>query len=164
MLKAKIIISNADPRSTFSSLIGAPKLDAMFANRVAQIRGSGVVAKLHLALSGEPEFTGLAQSQLGNRLLVAPSMRYVEQAFNHSKYNEYSEKPVLEITLPSLHNNSLAPDGHHVMSVNVAYVPYNLEGGWPERKTSFAYDSHQSASWPEYAPGFDSRRLSTMSC
>jgi len=139
MLKAKIIISNADPRSTFSSLIGAPQLDAMFANRVAQIRGSGVVAKLHLALSGEPEFTGLAQSQLGNRLLVAPSMRYVEQAFNHSKYNEYSEKPVLEITLPSLHNNSLAPDGHHVMSVNVAYVPYNLEGGWPEQKTSFAY-------------------------
>ena len=139
MLKARIVISNADPRSTFTSLVGAPQLDAMFANRVAQIRGSGVVAKLHLALSGKPEFTGLAESQLGDRLLVAPSMRYIEQAFNHSKYNEVSEDPVLEITLPSLHNSALAPEGHHVMSVNVAFVPYKLEGGWEEQKTTFAY-------------------------
>ena len=138
MVKARIVISNADPRSTFTSLVGAPQLDAMFANRVAQIRGSGVVAKLHLALSGKPEFTGLAESQLDDRLLIAPSMRYVEQAFNHSKYNEYSDNPVLEITLPSLHNSALAPDGHHVMSVNVAFVPYDLEGGWLEQKTTFA--------------------------
>jgi len=139
MVKAKIIISNADPRSTFSDLVGAPQLDAMFANRVTQIRGSGVVAKLHLALSGIPEFTGLAESQLSNRLLIAPTMKYVERAFNHSKYKECSENPVLEITLPSLHNNALAPDGHHVMSVIVSFVPYDLEGGWDEQKSTFAY-------------------------
>ena len=139
MVKAKIIISNADPRSTFSDLVGAPQLDAMFAHRVTQIRGSGVVAKLHLALSGIPEFTGLAESQLSNRLLIAPTMKYVERAFNHSKYKEYSENPVLEITLPSLHNSALAPDGHHVMSVSVSFVPYDLEGGWDEQKSTFAY-------------------------
>ena len=139
MCKAPIVVSNADPRTTLSSLVGAPQLDSMFANRVAQIRGSGVVAKLHLALSGKPEFDGLSESQLENRLLVAPSLKYVEHAFNHSKYEEYSESPVLEITLPSLHNNSLAPDGHHVMSVNVAYVPYEINGGWQEQKTSLAY-------------------------
>jgi phytoene dehydrogenase-like protein len=139
MVKAKVIISNADPRSTFSDLVGAPQLDTMFANRVAQIRGSGVVAKLHLALNGLPEFTGLAESQLRNRLLVAPSMQYIEHAFNHSKYNECSENPGLEITLPSLHNSSLAPDGHHVMSVNVAFVPYALDGGWQQQKSTYAY-------------------------
>lgn len=139
MLKAKIIISNADPRSTFSDLVGAPQLDAMFANRVTQIRGSGVVAKLHLALSGTPEFSALEESQLGNRLVIAPTMKYVEQAFNHSKYNECSENPVLEITIPSLHNNALAPEGHHVMSVNVAFVPYKPGGGWEEQKSTFAY-------------------------
>jgi phytoene dehydrogenase-like protein len=139
MRKAPIVVSNADPRSTMLSLVGAPQLDTMFATRVEQIRGSGVVAKLHLALSGQPEFTGLAESQLENRLLIAPSMQYVERAFNHSKYEEYSESPVLEVTIPSLHNNSLAPDGHHVMSVNVAYVPYELDGGWQEQKTSLAY-------------------------
>ena len=139
MLKAKTIISNADPRSTFTELVGAPQLDAMFANRVAQIRGSGVVAKLHLALRDLPEFSGLPDSLLRNRLLVAPSMKYIEHAFNHSKYDEYSENPVLEITIPSLQNSALAPEGHHVMSVNVAYVPYDLEGGWEEQKTSLAY-------------------------
>ena len=139
MLKARIVISNADPRSTLTDLVGAPQLDAMFANRVAQIRGSGVVAKLHLALSDLPEFSGLPDSLLRNRLLVAPSMKYIEHAFNHSKYDEYSEDPVLEITIPSLQNSALAPDGHHVMSVNVAYVPYDLEGGWEEQKTSLAY-------------------------
>ena len=139
MVKARTVISNADPRNTFTKLIGAPLLDSMFANRVTQIRGPGVVAKLHVALSGLPEFTGLADSRLRDRLLVAPSMKYVEHAFNHSKYGEYSEHPVLEATIPSLHNSSLAPDGHHVMSVNVAYVPYELEGGWEEQKSTLAY-------------------------
>jgi phytoene dehydrogenase-like protein len=154
MVKAKIIISNADPRSTFSDLVGAPQLDAMFANRVTQIRGSGVVAKLHLALSGKPEFTGLTESQLSNRLLIAPTMKYVERAFNHSKYKEYSENPVLEITLPSLHNSALAPDGHHVMSVSVSFVPYDLEGGWEEQKTALAYKI--IAQLNQYAPNLKS--------
>lgn len=139
MLKARTVISNADPRATFTRLVGAPQLDTMFANRVTQIRGSGVVAKLHLALSGMPDFTGLTETQLNGRLLLAPTMRYVEHAFNRSKYNEYSEKPVLEVTLPSLHNNALAPDGQHVMSINVAYVPHKLEGGWEEQKAALAY-------------------------
>jgi len=138
ILKTNIVISNADPRTTFSHFLGAPLLDTMFANRVNQIRGAGVVAKLHLALSGKPEFTGLPERQLGNRLMISPSMKYVEHAFNHSKYDEYSEHPVLEITIPSLHNNALAPDGHHVMSVNVAFVPYNIAGGWKEQTTTVA--------------------------
>ena len=65
-------------------------------------------------------------------------MKYVEHAFNHSKYDEYSENPVLDITIPSLHSDALAPPGHHVMSVNVAYAPYYLDGGWEEQKATFA--------------------------
>ena len=139
MVKGKLVISNVDPRTTFSRMVGAPRLDTMFANRVTQIRGAGVVGKLNIALSGLPEFDGLSESQLGNRLLVAPSMRYVEHAFNHSKYGECSERPVLEVTLPSLHDRSLAPDGHHVMSLNIAFLPYALEGGWEEQKATLAY-------------------------
>ncbi len=139
MLKARIVISNADPRHTFTRLVGAPQLDTMFANRVTQIRGAGVVAKLHLALSGMPEFTGLPEAQIGDRLLIAPSMKYIERAFNHSKYDEYSEHPVLDIAIPSLHNRTLAPEHHHVMAINVAFVPYRLEGGWQEQKATFAY-------------------------
>jgi len=153
-LKARTIVSNADPRATFTELVGAPELDAMFANRVTQIRGNGVVAKLHLALSGVPEFTGLTESQTGNRILIAPSLKYIEHAFNHSKYGEYSENPVFEITVPSLHNRGLAPVGHHVMSVNVAFVPYDLAGGWEEQKAPLAYKI--IAQLAEYCPNLKS--------
>jgi phytoene dehydrogenase-like protein len=154
IVKAGTVVSNADPRATFTELVGAPNLDAMFANRVTQIRGNGVVAKLHLALSKLPEFTNLAQSQLTNRLLIAPTMRYVEHAFNHSKYDEYSTNLVMEITLPSLLNNNLAPDGHHVMSVNVAYVPYNLAGGWEGQKAALA--QRIISQLGQYAPNLES--------
>jgi phytoene dehydrogenase-like protein len=154
ILKARTVISNADPRSTFTRLVGAPLLDAMFANRVTQIRGSGVVAKLHLALSGKPEFTGLPEEKMGGRLLIAPSMQYIERAFNHSKYDECSEHPVLDIAIPSLHNDALAPQGHHVMSINVAFVPYRLDGGWDEQTSSFAYKVISQLG--QYSPGLKS--------
>jgi phytoene dehydrogenase-like protein len=151
---AATVISNADPRKTFLDLVGAPLLDAMFANRVAQIRGSGVVARLYLALDGKPEFAELPDERLGQRLLVAPSMKYVERAFNHSKYREFSGQPVLDIVIPSLHNAALAPDGHHVMSVNVAFAPYALEGGWSRHKEAFA--DKVVALLGEYCDDFDS--------
>ncbi|MEM7278392.1 MAG: NAD(P)/FAD-dependent oxidoreductase [Pseudomonadota bacterium] len=127
---APCVISSADPRHTFLELLGARKLDAMFANRVKQIRGDGVVAKLHLGLSRLPNFDGVNEQQLSERVLIAPSMRYAERAFNACKHGEYSTKPIIEFTVPSLHNEALAPHGHHVLSANIAYVPYALKGGW----------------------------------
>jgi phytoene dehydrogenase-like protein len=150
-ISSKLVVSNVDPRVTFGSLVGAPRLDAMFANRVQQIRGAGVVAKLHLALSGTPAFSGLDEAALDDRLVVAPSMRAIEQAFNSSKYGEYSSEPVLEITVPSRHDSSLAPAVHHVMSVNVAFVPYQLDGGWDGQKEALADKLVEQIS--RYCPG-----------
>ena len=154
MIKAPIIVSSADPRSTFLDLVGAAQLDAMFARRVSQIRGKGVVAKLHLALSDTPDFVALDEAALGNRLLVAPSMKYVEHAFNNAKYDECSDNAVLEITIPSLHNDALAPKGHQVMSVNVSYVPFNVVGGWETQKSSIAYKVISQIG--RFAPNFAS--------
>ena len=154
LIRAKLIISNADPRSTFLDQVGAPDLDAMFAQRVSQIRGAGNVAKLHIALSGKPEFPGLSESDIGNRLLIAPNAKYVERAFNHAKYGECSADPLLEITLPSLHNDALAPSGHHTMSVNIMYVPYDMAAGQQEQNESFAYKI--IAQIGRYAPGLKS--------
>jgi phytoene dehydrogenase-like protein len=142
-----------DPRTTFRTLVGAARLDAMFAHRVTQIRGAGVVGKLHLGLTGLPEFGGVDASELGQRLLIAPSMRHIERAFNFSKYGECSEQPVFEITIPSLADASLAPDGHHVMSINVAYLPYHLKGGWAEHKPRIV--DALIAGLSAYAPSID---------
>jgi len=61
----------------------------------------------------------------------------VDHAFNHSKYGEYSVRPVAAITMPSLHDDSLAPPGKHVLSAVVQYAPYQLKTGWSDHKTAF---------------------------
>ncbi len=136
-IAAHTVISSADPNTTFLGLLGARNLEAGFARKVQNIRMRGNAAKLHLALDGAPEFKGLKPDQLGNRLLIAPDMGYVDHAFNHSKYGEYSARPVAEITIPSLHDNSLAPPGQHVLSAVVQYAPYQLKTGWSDHKTAF---------------------------
>ncbi|MDG1437765.1 MAG: NAD(P)/FAD-dependent oxidoreductase, partial [Emcibacteraceae bacterium] len=148
---ADIVISNADAKTTFLDLVGTQDLDAMFAHRIHTSRSKGNVAKLHFALSKLPDFKGLSKEDLGNRLIVAPDMRYVEHAFNHAKYGEMSENPILEITFPSVTDPSLAPDGHHVMSVSASFAPYDLKAGWDKNKSVF---SHKVLSLIEkYAPG-----------
>jgi len=134
---ADAVVSGADPKTTFLGLLGARNLEAGFAQKIKNIRAKGNVAKLHLALSGLPEFTGLRAEQLGERLVIAPDLHYIEKAFNHSKYGEYSARPTMEIIFPSISDTSLAPPGHHVMSAIVQYAPHELKGGWGVGKSAF---------------------------
>lgn len=136
--RARCVISNADPRTTFLSLLGAEHLDTGFVRRVRNIRMRGIAAKLNLALDAAPTFTGLDPGQLGARLLIAPSIDYVENAFNPCKYRAYSDEPAIEITIPSAHDPTLAPAGKHVLSAIVQYAPYDLEGGWEASRDAFA--------------------------
>ncbi|MFB3076413.1 MAG: phytoene desaturase family protein, partial [Lysobacterales bacterium] len=115
----------------------ARHVEAGFAQKIGNIRAQGNAAKLHLALDSLPDFTGLSQHQLGERLVIAPNVEYVERAFNHSKYGEYSTKPVAEITIPSIHDSSLAPQGKHVLSAIIQYAPRKLGTGWSAGKAAF---------------------------
>jgi phytoene dehydrogenase-like protein len=136
-LAASTVVSNADPKTTIMDLLGARHVEADFARRINNVRSNGNAAKLHLALDALPDFRGLSQAQLGERLVIAPTVEYVELAFNHCKYGEYSAKPVAEITIPSIHDRSLAPDGKHVLSAIIQYAPRNLGAGWSEGKAAF---------------------------
>ena len=125
VIRAEHVISNADPRKTFLSLLGTTHLDTGFVRKVNHLRASGRAGKLHLALKGLPAFTGLAADALGDRLLIAPSMNYLERAFNPSKYHEYPDEPALEISIPTVRDASLAPNGQHVLSAVVQFLPYD---------------------------------------
>jgi phytoene dehydrogenase-like protein len=149
-LAAANVVSSADPKTTFLKLLGSEHLDAGFVRRVAQVRSRGLTAKLHLALDGLPDFTGLRPEALGARLLVAPSSDYIERAYNHAKYNEFSEHPILEVTLPTVADAALAPAGKHVMSVIVQYAPYSLAAGWDAEREAFA--DRIVATLARYAP------------
>jgi phytoene dehydrogenase-like protein len=129
-IRARSVISSVDPKTTFLHLVGARHLDTGFVRRVDHIRARGLAAKLHLALKSAPAFSGVSAQQLTGRLLLAPSLAYVEHAYNHAKYGEFSSMPIMEITLPTINDPALAPPGQHVLSAIVQYVPYALKEGW----------------------------------
>jgi len=147
---AHVVVSNADPRVTFLSLLGPEYLDTGFVRRISNLRQRGLAAKLNLALNGLPSFAGLQEVELGGRLVIAPGIDYLERAFNHSKYGEYSERPAIEITIPSIHDRSLAPKGKHVLSAVIQYAPYDLKQGWDHAREAFA--DRVIATIAAYAP------------
>jgi phytoene dehydrogenase-like protein len=151
-----IVVSNADPKSTIMDLVNPRHVETGFTRRVDNIRMRGNAAKLHLALDGLPTIQGLDQKAMAERLIIAPDIHYVERAFNPAKYGESSPDPVIELTIPSLRDSSLAPTGQHVLSAIVQYAPYHLKGGW----TDTAHDAFKQtviAKISEYAPDLGER-------
>lgn len=139
-IDSRTVISNADPKTTILELLGARHVETGFTRRIRNLRMRGNAAKLHLALDGLPEFKGVERPSLEGRLVIAPDRDYVERAFNPAKYGQWSEAPVIEITVPSTSDPSLAPPGKHVLSAVVQYAPYHLDGGWDEQQTGVFRD------------------------
>jgi phytoene dehydrogenase-like protein len=149
-IEATRIISAVDPQRTFFKLVGVENLEIEFTNRIRRLRCEGYVAKLHLALSDLPEFTGLDKP--GGRMIIAPDMDTIEFAFDDAKYGACSTQPVMEIVIPSMHDASLAPAGQHVLSAHVMYAPYRLKGGWDEPVRN-ALCERVIDTMARYAPG-----------
>ena len=144
-LVAKTIVSSINPKTTFLDLVGPRHLDTGMVRRAGNILMRGNAVKLHLALKGVPEFKG---ADLETRLVIAPSVRAVEDAFNPVKYGEFSQDPVMEIVVPSAFEEGLAPKGHHVLSAIVQYAPVIMDA-----KARAAFLKRIMATLETYAPG-----------
>ncbi|MER8626516.1 NAD(P)/FAD-dependent oxidoreductase [Mesorhizobium sp. M1143] len=151
VLHARTIVSAINPATTMLDLVGPREIDTGFVRKVKNIRMRGDAAKLHLALERQPQFSGVGADNHKGRLVIAPSADHVERAFNPSKYGEFSAEPVMEITLPSLSDPSLAPSGACVLSAIVQYAPYALKEGWDAGKPKFL--KAVMAQLEAYAPG-----------
>lgn len=125
-VEAPLVVSSADPRTTFGDLVGGDHLDADFLADVRSLRGRGSTGKVSFALDRLPELPMPANGG-PVRWLLAPSVGYVETAFDHVKYGERIPEPALEITVPTLDDPDCAPPGQHLASVNVAYAPHAAE-------------------------------------
>jgi phytoene dehydrogenase-like protein len=145
-VRARAVVSNADPRHTFLSLVEPTELDPDFLSKVRGYRAAGAAAKLNLALDALPAFKAIgdsggdgAASALAGRVHVGPEIDYLERAFDAAKYGDYSPEPYLDVTIPTLTDPSLAPEGKHVVSVYAQFAPYRLKGGdWASRGEGFA--------------------------
>ena len=121
-ISARVVVSNADPRTTFQGLIDPVEVDPVFLRSTCTIKYRGCTARMHLALSRVPRFAFDAAA----RIRVAPSINYIEQASDAAKYGSWSPQPWLDATLPTLVDATLAPPGQHVLSVHAQYAPYHL--------------------------------------
>lgn len=150
------VISNADPKRTIMNLVGAEHVEARFTHRIHHLRARGNAAKLHLALDGLPTIAGLNEKDFAQRLIIAGDEHYVERAFNPAKYGECSTEPVVEISIPSVRDETMAPHGKHVLSAVVQYAPYELRAGW-DTAARDAFEATTIRTIEKYAPDIASR-------
>lgn len=139
---AKVVISNADPQRTFLGLVDRRALPDDFVAQLESYQCEGSSFKLNLALGELPDYTAFPGTELGPQhrgtTHVCPSLDYLERAWDDAKFGRPSENPMLEITIPTAYDRSLAPNGKHVMGIFVQYAPYNLrDSSWQEEKEGF---------------------------
>src|SRR5262249_62001698 len=104
-IRATIVVSAVNPKATFLELLDPMDLTPEFIGRIQRYRTRGTMAKINLALSDTPRFTGVDPHQaapwLGGRLHFGPTLDYLERAFDHTKYGEFSKEPWLDVAIPS---------------------------------------------------------------
>lgn len=157
-IEAGQIASNLDPKLTFLKLVAERDLPAEFVDAIRHFRIEGTSCKINLALSGLPEFTaypGAPGPQHRATMHICPSIEYVERAWDDAKYGRPSERPLLELTLPTMYDPSLAPAGKHIMGIFLQYAPYTLrEGAWDDLREPFG--DRVISLIEEYAPNIRS--------
>lgn len=141
-LSARCVASSVDAHLTFEKLLSPEVLPEEFRDAVAKIDYASASAKVNIALGEPPQFTclpsnGVAPHHHGT-MHVGPSLDYLDRAYDDAKYGRPSEEPVLEMTMPTSVDHTIAPDGKHLLSMFVQYAPYELrEGNWDDIKESF---------------------------
>jgi phytoene dehydrogenase-like protein len=156
-IDAPVVASNADAHVTFQRLIEARALPPEFLEAVGRISYESASLKINVALAELPSFRALPGSAPGPQhrgtIHICPDQDYIERAYDDAKYGRPSAHPVLECTIPSVVDPTVAPAGQHLMSMFVQYAPYRLrEGTWDEQREAFA--DRCFAILDDYAPNF----------
>ncbi len=141
--EASVVASTVDAHLTFEKLIKPESFPDYFRKAVSRIDYSSASAKVNLALAEPPNFNCLPGTEIGPQhrgtIHIGETLDWVERAYDDAKYGEPSQKPILEITLPSSVDKTISPDGKHVMSMFVQFAPYQLKEGlkWDDIKEDF---------------------------
>lgn len=154
---ASIVASNADARVTFTRLVDPRVLPPEFVEAVGRISYESASLKINIALAELPSFRACPGTAPGphhrGTIHICPDQDYIERAYDDAKYGRPSARPILEITIPSVVDPTVAQPGKHLMSIFVQYAPYTLrEGDWDKLREPFADRCFDLLD--EYAPNF----------
>jgi phytoene dehydrogenase-like protein len=157
-IDARAIVSSVDPKHTLLKMIDPIHLAPEFVRRVQNIRARGTLAKVNYAVSALPGVANQSPAALSGRIRLAPNVDTIERAFDVAKYGGFSHEPWVELTIPSVTDPSLAPNGAHVVSAYVQYAPYALRGStWDDERERLGEVATRTIG--RYARGFESTIL-----
>jgi phytoene dehydrogenase-like protein len=137
-IKAKIVLSNADPKRTFLKLVDPRALPEDFRRAVAGIKMDGPCAKVNFLLSEEPRVEAMPRNWPKSQrslFTLVPSLEFAERCYDIAKFGGFPEELWVDCVVASNVDSTLAPEGRHVMTAFVQYVPYQLRHGtWDENR------------------------------
>jgi len=153
------VASSVDCRLTFKQFLDAGTLPADFEAAIDRIDYSSASVKINVALEALPNFTACPGSSAGPQhrgtVHLCPDQDFIERAYDEAKYGAMSSQPIVECTIPSSVDPTVAPPGKHLMSMFCQYGPYHLNGGWTDAaRGEFADRCFKVVE--RYAPGFTS--------
>ncbi|MEO1496411.1 MAG: NAD(P)/FAD-dependent oxidoreductase [Planctomycetota bacterium] len=156
-IDASIVASGVDAHLTFERFLAADQLPDDFRTAVSNIDYASASMKINLALAEPPRFTArptepgeIAPHHRGT-MHVGPTMDYLDRAYDDAKYGRPAEEPILEMTMATSVDDTIAPPGKHLLSLFVQYAPYQLrDAHWDDIKDGFA--DRCIAKLAEYAP------------
>ena len=157
-IRARVVSANTNPKLLFLRLLDPAILPADFRKRMEGWRCRSGTFRMNVALSEMPRFCGLSEDELRPRLNgtidICPSIAYAEQAYDDARTKGWAGRPVVSMCLPSLLDDTLAPEGRHVMSLFCQHFNPELPGGrsWDEVKEEVADLIVETVT--EYAPNF----------
>ncbi|MEO6836249.1 MAG: NAD(P)/FAD-dependent oxidoreductase [Candidatus Tumulicola sp.] len=157
---AKKVASGVDCHVTFQKLLDAQTLPPAFNDAVARISYSSASCKINVALDRLPSFTALPGHEAGPQhrgtVHLCPDQDFIERAYDDAKFGRMSRNPVVECTMPTSLDPTVAPPGKHLMSMFTQYAPYTLvDGPWTDALRN-EYADHCFDIVEQYAPGFKS--------
>jgi len=137
-IRARIVLSNADPKRTFLKMVAASELPNEFLHSIRCIKMEGPCAKVNLVLDAEPRFTGTSPTASALErtfYTLVPSLAFAERCYDIAKFGEIPEELWVDCVVSSNADPSLAPAGKHILTCFVQYVPYHLrEGNWDDNR------------------------------
>ena len=158
LLRAKCIVSNADPKRTFLQLVDAKYLEASFRHQVKNIKTRASYMKYHAVLSALPHFPAVPADLVSNpramaHVRIAPSLAYIEQAWLDAQSGIPARNPVMSLQLPTLYDPDMAPPGKHIFGAWIRFAPAHPRSAqWDDLRQS-AIDNIIRVI-ETYAPGF----------
>jgi phytoene dehydrogenase-like protein len=158
-VRARAVVSNADPRRTLS-LVDQVHLPPDFREAARNIRGRGTLSKVNFAVSALPRFSSLSSLDAATRsaalsgwIRLARDVDAIERAFDAAKYGAIADEPFVELAIPTLVDPGLAPAGQHVVSAYTQFTPEKLRGStWDQERERLGDTVARVIE--RYAPGF----------